>query len=425
MSSKFQSEIKELVKQDIITPDVALKIESYFQAKESKSSNGLFTVFAVLGAALIGLGLILILAHNWDDFPRTIKTVFAFLPLVIGQVLVGYSILLHKNETWKEASGVFLFFAVGASMALVSQIYNIPGELSTYLLTWVLLCTPLIYLLKSNVLALLHLVFITSYACVLGYFVNNSTPWLYLLGLGLYMPYYLKLGKEQNITSVLNWLTPLSLVIVLGTFIVHEEEIGFLMYVVLFGVFYNIGTMPFYASQKLRRNGYLIIGSLGTVCLLLTASFEWFWEGFLSRGFNFQSQEFAITLIFFIAASGLLVRPIIKKGISGVNLFQVAFIGFTMLFFLETLIGSAALIITNLFILSLGIMAIKIGVNKYHLGILNYGLLIVTALITCRFFDTNISFILRGLLFVSLGVGFFLTNYIMLKKKKNNEIPKI
>lgn len=424
MSSKLQTEIKELVDQGVISPDVALKIESYYQSKPSQTSNGLFTVFAVLGAALVGLGLILILAHNWDHFSRSIKTVFAFLPLLIGQGFVGYSILRHKNETWKEASGVFLFFAVGASMALVSQIYNIPGDLSTYLLTWTLLCVPLIYLLKSNALALLHLVFITSYACSFGYFTSSSTPWLYLVGLGLFVPYYLKLGRDKNISSILNWLTPLSVVIVLGAFISYEEEIGFLMYVVLFGLLYNIGRMPFYSSQKLRRNGYLVIGSLGTVCLLLTASFKWFWKGFLSHGFGFESQEFVITLIFFIAALGLLVNKMVKNGVSGINLFQVAFIGFTILFFIGLSDNSIALILTNLLVLALGIMAIKIGAKQSHLGVLNYGLLIVTALITCRFFDTNISFVLRGLLFVGMGIGFFLANYMMLKKRKNKEISK-
>ncbi|MCL5130112.1 DUF2157 domain-containing protein [Algibacter sp. L4_22] len=425
MSSKLQSDIKELVKHKVISQDVAFKIENYYQSKEPQTSNRLFTVFAVLGSTLVGLGLILILAHNWDHFSRTIKTAFAFLPLVIGQFFVGYSILRRKSETWKEASGAFLFFAVGASMALVSQIYNIPGDLSSYLLTWVLLCLPLIYLLKSNALALLHLIFITCYACSLGYFTSSKTPWLYLVGLGLYLPYYIKLGKGKNISSVLNWLTPLSLVIVLGAFIDHDEQTGFLMYVVLFGLLYNIGRMPFYANEKLRRNGYLIIGSLGTVCMLLTASFKWFWEGFFSQGYNFESQEFVITLIFFIAASGLLVNSIIKKGVSNVNLFQVSFICFTILFYLGLVDGSIAVILDNLFVLALGVMAVKIGADRYHLGVLNYGLLIITALITCRFFDTDISFVFRGLLFVCVGVGFFLTNYIMLKKRKNNETPKI
>lgn len=424
MSIKLQSDIRELVENKVISQDVAIEIEAYYSTKESQTSNRLFTIFGVLGAMLVGLGVILILAHNWDHFSRSIKTIFAFLPLVIGQLFVGFSILKNKNETWKEASGVFLFFAVGASMALVSQIYNIPGDLSGYLLAWFLLCVPLMYLLKSNALALLHLVFITCYACSYGYFNGTKTPWLYLLGLGLYLPFYLKLEKSKNITSVLNWLTPLSVVIVLGAFISWEVQIGFLLYTVLFGLLYNIGKLPFYNNQKLRRNGYLIIGSFGTVCMLLMASFSWFWEGFRFYEANEVTRELLITLVFFSIAFGLLVKTIIKKGLLGVNGFQLAFMFFTLLFFIDIIGGYVAMILINVFVLILGVLAVKIGADSYRLGVLNYGLLIVASLITCRFFDTDISFVFRGLLFVGVGVGFFLANYFMLKKKKNREIIK-
>jgi len=34
-------------------------------------------------------------------------------------------------------------------------------------------------------------------------------------------------------------------------------------------------------------------------------------------------------------------------------------------------------------------------------------------------FDTNLSFVTRGLLFVAAGLGFFVLNYRMLKKRKD------
>ena len=76
-------------------------------------------------------------------------------------------------------------------------------------------------------------------------------------------------------------------------------------------------------------------------------------------------------------------------------------------------------ILVNMLIFALGVVTVKIGADKFHFGVLNYGLLIIAALVTCRFFDTDMSFVLRGLLFVGVGVGFFLTNYYMLKKQKS------
>jgi hypothetical protein len=95
------------------------------------------------------------------------------------------------------------------------------------------------------------------------------------------------------------------------------------------------------------------------------------------------------------------------------------FIIFTVVFFSGLANGVMATIAVNVLVLALGLITIKIGTDQFHFGILNYGLLIITALIVCRFFDTDMSYIIRGFLFVSVGIGFFFTNYVMLKKKKS------
>ncbi|MCF7568893.1 DUF2157 domain-containing protein [Sabulilitoribacter arenilitoris] len=424
MNSKIKNDIKELVEEQVISIEVATNIENYYKSKKVDSPNRLFTVFAVLGSTLVGLGIILILAHNWDHFSRFIKTIFAFAPLVIGQLFVGYSILKQKSATWKEASGVFLFFAVGSGIALVSQIYNIPGDFSNYMLTWILLCAPLIYLLISNTLAVLHIIFATNYACAFGYFDGNQTPWMYLLLLVILVAHYynlLKFKKEHNITSIFNWLLPLSGVIVLGAFVSKSAEFGFLMYVILFGLLYNIGKFPFFDNQKLRKNGYLVLGSLGTIYILMLTSFEWFWQDILRHDIAFNSQEFYISIVLFLLTLSVIIYSYSKKSIKKFNLFQWVFIIFTVIFFIGISGSFVSIVLINLLILALGIIAIKIGADKFHFGILNYGLLIITTLIICRFFDTNMSFVIRGLLFVSFGLGFFLTNYMMLKRQKKSK----
>ena len=422
MNSKLIKELPELVKYEVISEEVASKIETYYQTKKDSSPNRLFTVFGVLGSLLIGLGIILILAHNWDDFSRGLKTFIAFLPLAVGQLCVGYSILKKKSTTWKEASGTFLFFAVGSSMALISQIYNIPGDLSSYLLTWIILCLPLIYLLKSDAVAMLCVGFATWYACAIGYGYpfNGQSPWFYLVLMALIVPHYWHLLKQfpnANITSIFNWIFPLSMVISMGTFMKDNGDFGYLIYMILFGIFYTIGKIPFFGMQKLRRNGYLIIGSLGTVILLLWTSFNWLWVLDIDQS-SMLSQEFYVALVLFSINTALLIYSYSKKWIQGFNLFHFMFIIFTVLFFVGMSNDLIPTIAINISIFVLGLVTIKIGTDQFHFGILNYGLLIITALVVCRFFDTDISFVIRGLLFVSVGVGFFLANYLMLKKQK-------
>lgn len=77
MKSKFTDELPELVKNKVISEEVVFRIRHYYQSQQSETPNRLFTVFGVLGALLVGLGIILILAHNWDDFSRGLKTSLA------------------------------------------------------------------------------------------------------------------------------------------------------------------------------------------------------------------------------------------------------------------------------------------------------------------------------------------------------------
>ena len=212
MDSKFKSELNELVEADIISSDTAQKITAYYRSKEEAKPNRLFTIFGVLGALLSGLGIILIIAHNWDDMSRNLKTFLAFLPLVLGQVACAFSLIKKKGPTWVEASTTFLVLSVGATISLVSQIYNIPGNMSNFLFVWIAITAPLIYLLRSKLAIILHLVLITWYACNLGYSYKGPIPWWYLLFLAWTIPYYLQLQKtafQSHIIGVLNWLIPL------------------------------------------------------------------------------------------------------------------------------------------------------------------------------------------------------------------------
>ncbi len=108
---KVKNNIDELINADIISVEIGNKILEYYKSKETSPSNRLLIVFGILGAILVGLGVILIIAHNWDNFPRSIKTIFAFIPLIFGQLLCLY-VLLQKNNNiaWKESSSAFLFF---------------------------------------------------------------------------------------------------------------------------------------------------------------------------------------------------------------------------------------------------------------------------------------------------------------------------
>ncbi len=425
MNSKIERELDELVTAKVITPIVEQDIRQYYAREKVAQPNKLFAIFGVLGSLLTGLGIILILAHNWDDFSRATKTIWAFVPLVVGQLFTAFTLLKKKSNAWQETAAVFLFFAIGASIALVSQIYNIPGEMSSFLLTWIILAAPLVYLLKSHAAALLHILFATIYACNAGYFYDAS-PYLYLLMLGWLAPYYwmqLKSRTSDNITGIFNWFLPLSMLISLGAFIQWDNSFVFLTYIFLFGLFYNLGKLPVFENQKLRTNGYLILGSLGTVTTLFITSFRFVWDEFINEFLSINDS--VITVVIGFVTLAVIAFLFSKKRLKPFNLFQYVFILFIGICVFKTEGSFVPTVLINILILALGVFTVEMGARKNLFSVLNYGLLIITGLITCRFFDTDISFVLRGLLFVAIGAGFFGANYFMYKKASRKSVSEV
>ena len=422
-------DLQELVKAEVISQNTADKISDFYHKKGEDSTNRLFIIFGILGAILVGLGIIMIIAHNWDELSKTTKTFFALLPLVGGQLLCLFTLIKKQDSVaWRESSAAFLFFSVGASISLVSQIYNIPGDLSSYLLTWMLLCLPLIYVMNSSITSLLYIVGITFYAGETGYWSQpQSEAYFYWLLLLAVLPHYYLLFKkkpESNFVVFHHWLVPLSIIISLGTVADKTGSLMYIAYFSLFGLLYLVGNSVIFAQQKTRNNGYKILGTLGSIILLLTLSFDWFWDALRKRDFQFNevitSPEFFAAVVLSLLAGGLLLFQLKSKSIRDMKPVAPVFILFILAFIIG-LSSSIAVVLINFFVFAIGILTIKDGAKKDHLGILNFGLLIITALVICRFFDADLSFVFKGILFVSVGVGFFAANSWMLKKRKTNE----
>lgn len=421
----LHKDLNELLNAGVIDSPTADRITNYFEQKKPPSSNRLIIVFGVLGAILVSLGIILILAHNWDDLSRFTKTIIAFIPLLIGQGLCGYA-LLKKNDSdaWRESSSAFLFFAVAASISLISQVYNIPGNMTSFLLTWMLLCLPLIYIMRSSIASILYLCGITWYACEAGYwgYPREDSYLFWPLFIAALPHYYLliKNRPKSNFLVVHNWIIPLAIIITLGLIADEQEELMFICYVNLFGLLYLIGNNSFLKKQALFRNGFRVLGAIGTVIILLMLSFTWFWEDLRTSDIEFAdlllAPEFLVAVLLTALAGILFFKQSVKKSFLEIEPIAPVFLLFILTFIIG-LYSPIAAVLINLITFSIGVMTINKGIKENHFGILNYGLLIITALVLCRFFDTQISFILRGLLFVAVGIGFFVTNYYMLKKR--------
>ncbi|MGV3706058.1 MAG: DUF2157 domain-containing protein [Arcticibacter sp.] len=417
------NELRQLVEASVITEETADRIRHYYQEKKGDSKLTLFTVFGILASLLVGLGIILIIAHNWDQLTKGLKLVLAFIPLVAAQGLCLY-VLLRKNPpgtAWREGSATFLFFSLGACIALISQMYHISGDIEKFLFVWMFLCLPVIYLMQSSVTSLLYLCGITWYALASDDWSPAHLPdfWYWLM-FSLAMPHYYALVSrhpKSNFTGYHNWIIPLSLSLGLATVSHTIPQLMYIAYMSLFAVFYLSGHLLSGTFQRRRNNPYLLLGSLGTITLLLYLSFEEFWTKLLRKDFYtdalLRSPELLASLILTGAAILLAYKSLKLRKPKPMDMVFAVFI----LVFLAGTQSMISVVFINVIILICGMMIIREGARSDNLGVLNYGLLIISALTACRFFDTDLSFVLRGLIFITVGIVIFILNTWMLKRR--------
>ena len=161
-----------------------------------------------------------------------------------------------------------------------------------------------------------------------------------------------------------------------------------------------------------------MIGLAGSfsVSFLLTTKNVW-----KSIGWGLDRTEMAEAFLLgsLVVIALLLIRIVMKKKMKRNILFGIAPVvagfGLVLLYFDRS--GINATVLMNAYVLSLSVMLILRGVREGSLGVLNIGMLMVATMMIMRFFDSNFSFVVRGLAFVVMGSCFLVTNWVMVGRK--------
>jgi len=424
-------DLTELVNAGIITGEKASEIADYYKKKDgaSPTANKQLFIFGVLGALLIGIGLMFIIANQWDSLSRNVKTTCAFLLLIVPQLLCLFALVKKADKiVWRESTALLLFFAVGANISLVSQIYHINGDASTFLLTWMLLTVPLVFIMRSSAVSLAYFFGLTFYSFAVRTDATELwSEWIYWPLLALPLPRYLQLFKKSPNSPLFilhHWVIPFVLTLTIGMVSHNSREWLPPIFILLFGIFNLIGNQSFFISSALIKNGYKVFGFCGTVITLLVMSFKSNWKTLLDNHYTLSnlvnSSEFIALIILGILASLLLIRAMRGRTLADLKMMEIAWLLFLVIFVLG-LFSSMAVLLVNLFVFTAAVLMIREGTRLSHLGVLNSGMVVVALLVACRSFDTDLTFVVKGSLFVLVGIGFFVTNWLTLKKRNQNE----
>ena len=87
------SELPELVRTGVMDGSTAQRIERHYgPIPESNARTLLIPIFGVLGALLIGAGVMLLFGHNWEELGRPLRAALSFSLLLLGQALAGWTL---------------------------------------------------------------------------------------------------------------------------------------------------------------------------------------------------------------------------------------------------------------------------------------------------------------------------------------------
>ena len=411
-----EKDIQKLIQAGIIDAMTGERIMDFFEKEQKSSGRTILTIFAALGALLLGGGIILILAHNWDSMPETARVIIALLPLLVGQFLAIYTLNSKSDSTeWREATGIILFLAIGATIATLGQIYQLPGDTLSFLRIWIISGIPILYILRSNGTGILILIWIALFMA------NDKADtgiifwhWLFILScLPFYIQTYLRRPKSK-MQFTYNWLVAILLIVSYVITYPKADYTVFLMLAILTGTYFHLGRIAFENYKHTSYNSWHHLAQAGTLVLCFIFSFEEFWKFYKTDGMPFHFWIFIALPVLFILYQGIL-KSSYKEWIMPSSHFWVIALVFH---FFDP--GSFFLFVFfNLLLLFYGVYYTYNGIRKDALYQTNIGLLTLMILIAIRFFDIDMSFMMRGILFVFMGAGFFAVNYYLIKKGKS------
>ncbi len=417
-----------LAERGILSEEQVEKIQAHFGPTETKPAyNWAFIIISVIGVLLVGGGIILIFAYNWDNLSRSWRTVLSIAPLALGLAIYGYMLFRQRQSTaWVEGAATFLMLMLASSIALVSQTYHIMGTTEEFLLTWLVPSIALLYLAPSSLCAIIYYIGIAAWATETR---GSDAVWYWaLLAAGLAHLWWAWRRKEAVRYRLVAWAVALAFPF--GWFGTIEQSIllyGFWGSALVLGLMYLLEAFaPGEQHVNPVAQPFRTFGVVAVYVFLMVLTYlenydpvqvEQLWEG---NGYAPWAVRINLAVwIAFVGGYGwLLWRRWQDMPVHGY--FTALFPVFLLLLLLIApgMNNWITRLAANLYLMAWGVAYLYAGIRYSRMGLVNLGMLIVLALISFRFFDTDWSYLAKGIAFVGLGLAFLGTNLVLSRRLK-------
>ncbi|MDD3765476.1 MAG: DUF2157 domain-containing protein [Nevskiales bacterium] len=405
-------ELPRLVTTGVIDAASAERLRGHYQAA-ADARGWTRVLLPVGGALLIGLGVILIVAHNWDVLGRAQRLGLGFAPLAIAQALGVWALSqCADSRAWREASAVLIAFGFATALALVGQIYHLPADPAAYLLACALAALPLVYLFSASVTAVLCALSLLGWV---GAGRGDVSVVEAAILYALLLPHvrWVLRGDGDSLRAALlvGALLPLALAALLLS-LRPSAALGLTWVAACAGGLVQAG-WPTGAMPRWRRSllGYGIV-AIGGITVI--ATFPDFWRDMLDRPWlrldRAQAWDSFAALAVVLSGLGIATtRAVVARrwmaaaaAVPAAALMVSALLG----------PGWAGPLAAGFVLYGVGVSlaAVRAGMRDASMPAINAGLTLFAMLCLTRFFDADWPFTVRGLAFVGVGTGFIIAH---------------
>ncbi len=141
----LQNKLTRWKEENLLTQEQCEKILTF---ERKRTGNTFWHTAFIIAGLLIGLGICLLIASNWDALGAVVKIVGDFA--ILGALFyTTWWCVIHERKGLKELFAILSFLMIGATIGLLGQVFNLEGGWQSFALAWALLGLPFVVVSRA------------------------------------------------------------------------------------------------------------------------------------------------------------------------------------------------------------------------------------------------------------------------------------
>ncbi|UOG50176.1 DUF2157 domain-containing protein [Leptospira noguchii] len=163
---RLEQKLKRWVDKGLIGSEQS---EAILNFEENRKSPYLYYSFLILGTVVIGIGVIAIIAANWEEIHDFVKLGFG---LAVLALVAGLGFWKRENSNLLTVFIILYSILILGMIGLISQVYNLEGEYYQAAMLWCILSC--LFLITTDSKTFLHLWILGFQIFMIGWIQENN-----------------------------------------------------------------------------------------------------------------------------------------------------------------------------------------------------------------------------------------------------------